>query len=153
MGPVAIIAGIGLAVSAAGTYMSIKAQQKQTRMMRKAQRAQRAQDNMKAARERREAIRSARIASAGVLQGSVNSGVENSSGALGGIGSIEQQLNQGLSFLDGMNTLSDQASTALGKANDYAAKAQTWSQVSDVGMKVFSNASGIGGVFGANKGS
>lgn len=136
MGFVAI-AGIGLAIAAVGTYASIQNQKKQRKMMKRAAAAQRAQDNLKAARERREAIRNARIASAGALQASVNQGVEGSSAALGGLGSIEQQLNQGLSFLDQYNTLSDQASVALGKANAYGSKAQSASSVASLGMQVF----------------
>lgn len=149
MGPVAIIAGIGLAVSAYGTYSSIKNQKKARREQKKANAAQRAQDNMKAARERREAIRNARIASANSLQGSVNTGVESSSGALGALGSIEQQLNQGLSFLDQFNTLSDQAGRNISKANDYSSKAADSKAIGQFGQQVFSNASGISStVFG-----
>ncbi len=145
MGPVAIIAGIGLAVGAGSAYMSHKAQKKQAKFQRKAASAQRAQDNMKAARERREAIRSARIASGNVLQSSVNQGVESSSAALGGMGSINQQLNQGLSFLDGQNALADQAGVLLGKANKAGVTAGTWASAGSLGMQVFSNASSLGG--------
>lgn len=132
-----VLAGIALAVAAVGTYASIQSQKKQRKMMKRAAAAQRAQDNLKAARERREAIRNARVASAGALQASVNQGVEGSSAALGGLGSIEQQLNQGLSFLDQYNTLSDQASVALGKAGVYGSKAQSASAVASLGMQVF----------------
>lgn len=152
MGPVAIIAGIGLAVAAVGTYASVKAQKKQVKLQKEAIRAQRAQDNLRAARERREAIRSARIASGLVSQNASNQGVSDSSAALGSLGSINSQLNQGLSFLDSYNRLSDQATEAIGKANIQGMKAQTWNQVGQLGMQVFQNSSGIAGVFGANKG-
>lgn len=145
MGPVAIIAGIGLAVAAGGAVMSYKAQQKQVKMQKRAQAAQRSQDNMKAARERREAIRNARIAAGQVAQGAANQGVSGSSAALGGLGSIGSQLNQNLSFLDNYNRLSDQASVALGKANEYGTKAQTWNSVSSIGMRVFGSAGQLGG--------
>jgi hypothetical protein len=143
MGPVAIIAGIGLAIGAVGAYESYSAQKKQAKLQRKAIAAQRAQDNMKAARERREAIRNARIASGQIEQAAANQGVSNSSAALGGMGSIEQQLNQGLSFLDGYNTLSDQASRYIGKANKAGVNAGMWGSVSNLGMTVFKNASSI----------
>lgn len=107
---------------------------------------------MKAARERREAIRNARIASANMAQGAVNDGVSGSSGALGGLGSIASQLNQGLSFLDGQNMLADQAGRALTKANEAGMKAQTWNSVGNLGMTVFSNAQGITSSFGGGKG-
>jgi type II secretory pathway pseudopilin PulG len=106
MGPVAIIAGIGLAIAAGSAYMSYKAQQKQTKLQKTAIKAQRAQDNLRAARERREAIRNARISSGQVEQNAANMGSSDTSAALGGLGSISQQLNQGLSFLDTYNRLS-----------------------------------------------
>jgi hypothetical protein len=145
MGPVAIIAGVALAVGAGSAYMSHKAQKKQAKFMRKSAAAQRAQDNMKAARERREAIRSARIASANVTQAGVNQGVASSSAVLGGVGSIGQQLNQGLSFLDGYNALADQAGRAETKANKAGVTAGAWNSASNLAMTVFSNASSLGG--------
>ncbi len=151
MPPALIVAGVGLAVSAGSAYMSHQAQKKQAKFQRKAASAQRAQDNMKAARERREAIRSARIASGSVLQSSVNQGVEGSSAALGGIGSINQQLNQGLSFLDGQNALADQAGVLLGKANKAGVTAGAWGSASALGMQVFSSASSLGGGGGKPK--
>jgi type II secretory pathway pseudopilin PulG len=153
MGPVAIIAGIGLAIGAGSAYMSYKAQKKQTKLQKKAVAAQRAQDNLRAARERSEAIRNARISSWTVEQNAANQGASDTSAALGGLGSISSQLNSGLSFLDTYNKLSDQATESIGKANVQAMKAQTWNSVGQLGMQVFQNASGIGGVFGANKGA
>jgi imidazolonepropionase-like amidohydrolase len=145
MGPVAIIAGVALAVGAGTAYMSHQAQKKQAKFMRKSAAAQRAQDNMKAARERREAIRSARIASGNVMQASVNQGTQSSSAALGGLGSISQQLNQGLSFLDGYNSLADQASRAETKANKAGVTAGAWASASGLAMQVFSSAGNLGG--------
>lgn len=138
MGPVGIAIGaIGLVTGAVGAYKSHQAQKKQMKFQKRAQAAQRAQDNMRAARERREAIRNARIAAAEVTQAGVNQGVGDSSAVLGSLGSIGQQLNQGLSFLDGMNRLSDQASTALGHAAQAGVNAGMWQSVSGLGMKVF----------------
>lgn len=146
MGPLAIpLAIVGLAVGAAGTVMSYKQQKKQAKFQKRAQAAQRAQDNMRAARERREAIRNARIASAQITQNAANQNVAGSSAALGGIGSIESQLNQNLSFLDGMNRLADQASMNLGKAADAATSAGMWNSVAGLGMKVFSSAGSFSG--------
>lgn len=145
MGPLAIIAGIGLAISAGSAIMSYKAQKKQVKYQKRAAAAQRAQDNMKAARDRREAIRTARISSATVQQNAANQGVSNSSAALGGEGSIQSQLNQGLSFLDGYNTLSDQAGRDLTKANKFAMQSQTWDKVGAFGQKIFSSAGQFGG--------
>lgn len=144
MGPLAIIAGIGLAISAGSAIMSYSAQKKQQKYQQRAAAAQRGQDNMKAARDRREAIRSARIATGSVQQSAVNQGVAGSSAALGGQGSIESQLNQGLSFLDGTNRLADQAGRDLTQANKYGMQAQTWNTVGAVGQKIFANAGKFG---------
>ena len=144
MPPLAIIAGIGLAIGAVGTVMSISAQNKQTKAMREANAAQRGQDSMKAARERIQAIRSARLSSGTIQQAAVNQGSEGSSAALGSLGSIQQQLGSGLSFLDGYNRLSDQASTAIGRANQYAVKAGTGKAIAGFGMEVFKSASSFG---------
>lgn len=151
MGPVAIIAGIGLGIAAVGTYSSIKNQKKAAKQQKKAIKAQRAQDNLRAAQERREAIRNARISAGQVEQNAANQGVADASATLGGLGSIESQLNQGLSFLDTYNRLSDQATTAIGKANQYEAKAKTSAEIGQLGMQVFQNSSGIAGVFGLTK--
>lgn len=143
MAPMAIIAGVGTVIGAAGSYASYKQQKKAVKLQKQANRYQRAQDNLKAARERKEAIRNARISSGAVLQASVNQGSQDTSAALGGLGSIQTQANQGLSFLDQYNTLSDQASIALGKANSANASAQVWGQVSQLGFQVSGNAGGI----------
>jgi len=151
MGPVAIIAGIGAAVSAVGTVKSIQSQKKQVKLQKQANKAQRQQDNLRAVRERREAIRTARISSANSSQMAVNQGAADTSASLGALGSIQSQVNQGLSFLDQFNALSDQASVALGKANQAGMSAQVWGAVADAGMKVSQNAGSIGGMFGAKK--
>lgn len=138
MGPLAIaVAGISLAVGAVGAYQSYEARKQQAKFNKQAAAAQRAQDNMKAARERREAIRNARLASGTITQNAANQGVSGSSAALGGLGSIESQLNQGLSFLDGFNRLSDQAGRAMTKANKAGVTAEGWGAVSGLGMQVF----------------
>lgn len=159
MGPVAIIAGIGLAIGAAGTFMSVKAQKKQAKYAKRAADAQRSAQNMKAARERREAIRTARIQAATVSQGAVNEGVAGSSAALGGLGSIAQQLSSNLSFLDQYNTAMDTAGRMETRANVYAGKANVANSIGQFGMQVFSSASSLGSGFGgggqaaANKGT
>ncbi len=142
MGPLAIVAGVGAAVSAFGTYKGIKNQKKAVKEQKRANNYQRQQDNLKATRERREAIRSARIATAESTQAAVNNGAENSSASLGALGSITSQVNQGLSFLDAQNSLSDAASIALGKANVFQAKAATWDKVAGFGMTVAQTAAG-----------
>lgn len=149
MPPAVIIAGAGLGVAAAGTFMSIKAQKKQAKYMKAANKAQRQQDTLRAARERKEAIRAARMSTGTVLQASVNQGSIDTSASLGGLGSIESQLKSNLSFLDQFNALSDQAGNLIGKANQQGANAAVWGQVAQVGEKIAQNSSGLSaGVFG-----
>lgn len=152
MAPAVIIAGASLAVAAVGTASSISSQKKQAKFQKKANQAQRAQDNLRAARERKEAIRAARASRGMAQQAAVNQGAEGSSVSLGGLGSIDSQLGSNLSFLDQFNSLSDQASVSLGKANQHGANAQTASAVAGFGMTVFSNSQGISDtVFGKGK--
>lgn len=77
---------------------------------------QRRQADLQAARQRRDEIRKNRLANAQQLVTSHAQGVEGSSGAMGGLDSLRSQGYSNISFLDTMNTLSDQASKAYGKS-------------------------------------
>jgi hypothetical protein len=130
-----IIGGTVFGLQGAGKVASYEAQKKQAKYLKQANTAQRQQDTLRAARERKEAIRAARLATGGALQAGVTQGVADTSAALGGLGSIQTQLNQNLSFLDQFNSLSDQAGLAIGKANKQASKAAVWNQVAEFGEK------------------
>jgi hypothetical protein len=152
MAPALIIAGVGAGIAAVGTVSSISAQKKAAKANKKQFAYQRQQDDLRAARERREAIRAARLSMGTASQNSVNQGAENSSAALGGLGSIASQLSGNLSFLDKINTLSDQASIQAGKVSKYTSQAQTAGAVAGLGAAVFSNSQDIAdGVFGKPK--
>jgi hypothetical protein len=97
IGAVAAVAGAGVAV--VGTVSSIKAQKKAANAQQDQFKYQRAMDNNRAARERVQAIRAARLSYGGAQQAAVNQGAQNSSASLGGLGSIASQLNSNLSFL------------------------------------------------------
>jgi hypothetical protein len=152
MGPVAVIAAIGVGIAAVGTVASISAQKKAAKAQQKQFQYQRSMDNMRSARERREAIRSARLSAGAVSQAAVTQGASESSAALGGLGSINSRLNQGLSFLDQYNTLSDQASIQAGRVSKYQNKAAIAGKAAEFGMTVYSNSSSIADtVFGKGK--
>lgn len=140
-----VIAGIGLAISAGSTALSISAQNKQQKAQKKAAAYQKQIDNLQAARQRVQAIRQARLAAGSISQAAENQGASTSSAALGALGSIESQLNSNLSFLDSANRLSDQAGVQLGKAAKYGQRANTISQVGAVASKMFMSA---GSMFG-----
>ena len=96
--------------------------------------------NLQSARERREAIRAARLSQANAVMAGENQGVSGSSGVAGGVGSIQSQLNSNLSFLDRFNTLTDAASQQIGYANKFEQKARTGAAVGNLSKTVFSNA-------------
>lgn len=140
----ASVVGAGAAV--VGTANAIKSNKKAAKANARAAAYQRQMDNLRAARERRQAIRQARLASGAALQTSVNQGAVDSSASLGGLGSIESQLNQNLSFLDTNTRLADRASEQIGIANKYRAKADTASAIAGAGMTLFNAAGGTGPV-------
>lgn len=104
---------VGAAALAGGSlYMQAQANRQQARMAQ----FQKRQADLNAAKQRRDTIRANRLASSQALLNANAQGVSNSSGAMGGQDSIRAQGYSNLSFLDTMNTLSDQASKAYGKA-------------------------------------
>lgn len=159
--PIALAAA-SLGVAAVGTVASISAGNKANALAAQAnvqnQHAtdlQRQMNDLSAARQKRDSIRQARIASAQAQQTGESQGVANSSAAVGGQASIASQLGSNLSFLDQYNSMADQASVALGKAGEfeYRSKAAMVSasnanQISSLGMSVFANSPRISQVFG-----
>lgn len=101
-------------------YQGAKAQEYQ----QQAADAQRKQANLQAARERRDAVRQARIAMAATSQNAANQGASTSSAFQGGYGSIQSQLGSNLSFLDQFNKFGTQAAEAIGNANQAAFNSQ-----------------------------
>lgn len=139
---VSAVAGAGAAV--VGTAKSISAQKKAARAQGEQFKYQRAMDNNRAARERVQAVRAARLSYGQTSQAAVNQGAENSSASLGGLGSIASQLNSNLSFLDTNNRISDLATAAGARAAKAGAAAEVWGAVAGAGMKVFDAAGGVG---------
>jgi hypothetical protein len=140
MPPAAIIAGVGLAVSAFGTIKSIQAQKKQTSAQNRALDAQRKQDEIRQTSERRRQIRAARVQAAQSQQAAVNQGVQTSSAASGASGSIQSQLATNLGTLNTLGSLSDQATAANQQANIFDSRAQTYGSIANIGGTIFSTA-------------
>lgn len=143
MPAVPVIAAVGAVVAAGATVASAVQAGKARKAQAEQYRFERQLSNNKAARERVNAIRQARIAQGALLQTSANSGAEGSSVALGALGSIQSQLNRNLSFLDTNQKLVNLAGYAASQANIAQSKAQTWSSISSLGMQVFSAAGGF----------
>jgi hypothetical protein len=137
-----IIAGAALAVAAVGTAATISAQNKAAKAEQRKFQYEKALNNNRGVRERRDAIRAARLTTGQLTQAAENQGASGTSASLGGLGSIQTQLNGNLSFLDGQTKLAGAAGEAGSQARTAANSANNWAAVSQLGMSVFSIASG-----------
>lgn len=145
MAAISTIVAIGsLGVAGASAVAANKNAKKQVAAQNEALAYQRKQNDLAAARQRRDAIRQARVARAQAQNAAASQGVMDSSGNIGGLGSIQSQLGDNLSFLDQYNRFSDMGSEALGRANVYGQRAQLAQTVGNFAMSVFSNADVIG---------
>lgn len=129
-----ILAATAVVATGASIYEGEQANSQQ----KKAQNYQRQQNDLQAARQQRDAVRQARIAAATAVQAGANQGVSNSSAVQGGVGSIQSQTNDNVSFLDTYNKLSDQASTALGKASEFQTNASIFGSVANLATSAYS---------------
>lgn len=132
---------VGAAATVAGTVGSIKAQNKANKMAKQQYAYERQANNNKIARERRDAIRAARLTQGALVQTGATQGASDTSAALGGLGSIQSQLNSNLSFLDTQSSLADKAGAASLARQNAAANAQNWGAISSLGMQIFQTAS------------
>lgn len=132
-----------LAIAATTTGISIYSGQQAQAQQKVATRAARAQNDLQAARQRRDAIRQARIAQADLAVKGVSQGVQASSAIAGGQGSIATQLNSNLGFLDTFNQLSNQASKALDSAATWQGIASDADKIGNLAMTTFGNSDHI----------
>lgn len=159
------IVGLGImAASAYGQYEAGKDAADAQRGMaasqqRQAEIAQR-QADIQNARTQRAAIRQARIARATVLNTGASAGTMESSGVLGGVGSVTSQERSNLGFFNQIGQL--QAQTTESKmvegqfAGDYATaqgRSAEWGALGSLGSTIFSAAGGYRTIFGGNKGT
>jgi len=134
------IAVAALAVTAVAGYKSYQAQKSAAKEQRKAQAAEQRRADIQNARERRFAVRNARVQRAAIEAQAANTGLLGSSSASAAMSNVTSRTNENLSFLDQMQGLSQQASTANIAAAGYASKAGKWAAIGD-----FANtAAGIG---------
>jgi len=131
------------AVAVGGTAKSIQAGQDAAKQSKVASRLSQQQQALVAARERRDAIRQARIATAAVTQSGETQGASTSSAAAGGLASITSQLSSNLSFLDQNKVLADQGTVAFGKMRDAEATASAFGQVAGMAGTAYGNAGQI----------
>ena len=109
---------------------SVMEQQKAAKAAKRADQTQRQMSNLRAAKERRSAIRDARLSYAAAQQNAENQGVGGSSGAQGGQGSIMTQGNANLSFLDQQQGLANLAGSWMDKSANASMRASAWGGLS-----------------------
>lgn len=145
-------------VGAQQQYMSQKEARNEQRLARneqeKAQQEQKAVNQAQAAQERRAQIREERIRRARIMQSSVNTGTVGSSGEAGALSSLSTQLgtNVGMNLgqINAANNISafnQRAADFEMSAQDNLFKANTWGQVSQTAMSIFSSSGGFSSMF------
>lgn len=132
-----------IVVAAAAVYGGLQ-QRKAAKEQRKAIRAQQRQADLANARERRGAIRQARMNMASVQSQAALTGLTGSSAASASMSNIGSRLGENLSFLDQNMQLSQQASVANERAAGYASKAATAQTIGSI-------ASSWGGMYSGPK--
>lgn len=147
MAAISTMVAVGAVAVAGGSAIAAnKMAKKQVKAQNEALQYQRQQNDLQAARQRRDAVRAARMARANAQNSAATQGVMESSGNLGGLGSIQSQLNDNISFLDQYNQYSDMASQALGRANEFGRRGQLAQTIGGFAMSVFGSADYIGGM-------
>lgn len=147
-----------VAIAAVATGGSLYYQNRAAREQRRMNDFQRRQADLQAAKQRRDTIRANRMSLAQAQLNANGQNVSRSSGAMGGADSIRSQGTSNLSFMDTMNTLSDQASAAYGRSIKYGNMASMWGGVANMAMTfagspemVASADKFLGGLFPGNK--
>ncbi len=128
-------------VFAAATVYSGVQQRKAAKAQRRSIKAQQRMADLAAARERRGAIRNARVQQASIESQAANTGLMGSTAAAGASGNVTSRTNENLSFMDMTADLAQQASRANEQAAKYQSNAET-------GKTVASLASAAGGIYG-----
>jgi hypothetical protein len=141
MGIEVALTAAALAVSAGSAYTANQNARRAASAQNTAIQAQQQQADLQAARQRRDAIRTARVASARAANAAATQGAFGSSGSLGGLASIQSQLGSNLSFLDTYNKLSDTATESLGRSNIFRARAEGAQAMSQLALATLPYAS------------
>ena len=123
--------GVAIAIAAISTVVSIKNQREASKQARRAARAQRRAEKVRAAQRRREQLAESRRRRAEARNAEAVSGV-NTSVAAGVQGSIQSQLASNLSFLNQLDTLSEQSFLANTRASRAESNALTAAAVADL---------------------
>ena len=142
------ILGAVAAVGAVGAYAQGNSAAKQ---QRRALDSQRRGEEARSQRERLDIIRRGRAAAGTAQNNAAVGGVSDSSGGLGGEGSIWSQMNSSLSFLDQQQQMWREGNSRLDNAQRHTQAANTWSSVSNLAMMGLSITSSLSKPAGAEK--
>ena len=126
-----VAAVIGAVAAVAGTV-------KQAQARRKAERAQRRQQTVQTRASRRQAIRKFVIARSQALASAQGAGSANSSGAMGGIGSLTSQFGTQAGLASQLSGLSQDISKATSEAN-------RWGDIAQIGGMLYNYGSNYSG--------
>lgn len=147
MDPISI-AIVATTAAVGGTMYSIDQQKKASKQNRAAAEMDRKRMNLQSARDRRDAIKAARSAYGASQTAAANQGALGTSASQGALASIDSQAGSNLSFLDRYGSLTDQASVAIGRANDYNSNAAVGSAVAQLGWSVAGNSNSVAKIWG-----
>lgn len=135
---------IGGGLMVAGTVAQIEGQRKASNAQEDARGQQMAQNASEAARERRQQIREERVKRAQILQSASNTGVSDSSGAAGAVGSLSTNLSSNIGTNIGRIESANRISMFEQTAADAMFMASVGNQVAGIGGTIFGNAEKLG---------
>lgn len=141
-----IIAGVGMAVGAAGTFMGIKAQKDQMKAQEKAEGARQKAANLDALRRKRAAIRDMQMQRSVALSNATAQGAEGGSGLQGAMAGITGQGVNNITGIDQQNQLGNQVFAANRQASRAASRGATGEGLVSLGGALVKNAGTISSV-------
>jgi hypothetical protein len=118
------------------TAGNIYMQDKAAKAQKEAANKQQAMQEIEASRNRKAAVREARLRRAELQSSAQAGGVAYSSGAMGAQSSLNSQLGGGISFQNTQTQFSREISSDLQKAADYSQKADTFGSLANLSMSI-----------------
>jgi len=150
MGIELIVALGSLAVGAGSAIASNTAQKKAAGAQEKIQGEQKAQNAAQAASERRSQVREERVRRARVMQSSENTGVGESSGEFGALGTLGTNLAVNMGSNAGKLAASERTSGYAQDAANFMGQAQRSDKLFNLSASIFSNSGGFNSIFGSS---
>ena len=140
-------ATIGLVLAGVGTAGSIIQGARAAKAQNKALERQQRADEIRAHRERVTAVREARIRSAQVAAERANTNVLESSGAMGGMGSLSSQAGAEVGYINQIEKTIQEANVFMKKSASAQQVGSVFSAIGSVGSNIFDSYGGYKEVF------